>query len=225
MRKILILFLFILLWSTVPAQVTVIESTPLNGDSVALPPASDTETREGQALRSPKKWDYGVELGTSAMFSGGYGSGFSTWVSPHAVWQPSQRFRINAGFSIVNSTLFGYKPYYYWGADAASGFSGNFTHALLYIEGQYLITKDLQFSGSLYADVPLTGSDPSNPYSNSNFQGMSMQFKYRIGEHATIEAGFNYMRNEGPWNYNPFNPAGSVFYNPFQTAGPSPFNW
>ena len=131
MRKILILFLFIVWGSTVPAQVTVIESTPRGGDSVAISPASNTVTREEQALGSRKKWDYGVELGTSAMFSGGYGSGFSTWVSPHAVWQPSQRFRINAGFSIVNSTLFGYKPYYYWGYDAASGFSGNFTHALL----------------------------------------------------------------------------------------------
>jgi hypothetical protein len=218
MKKVISLIFGLVFSTVVPAQVTVIESAPLSTDSSSLP-AKKRET----ALPSFKKWDYGVQLGTSASFSKGYGSGFSTFISPHVTWRPSQRFRVNAGISIVNTSLFGYQPSYY-GFESGSPFSGNYTHALLYVEGQYLLTKNLQLSGALYADVPLTGSDPANPYSTSNLKGFSMDLQYRIGTNATIQAGFNYIRSEGPWYYDPFRPAGSMYYDPFRSSFSNPFN-
>jgi hypothetical protein len=219
MKKTLFLLFGMALSGSAFTQVTVIDSRPLFNDSSALP-----VKKQEAATPAFKKWDYSIQLGTSASFSKGYGSGFSTFVSPHVTWQPSQRFRVNAGISIINTSLFGYRPYYY-GFETGSGFSGNYTHALLYIEGQYLLTKNLQLNGALYADVPLTGSDPANPYSTSNLKGFSMDLQYRIGPHATIQAGFNYMRSEGPLNYDPFRPAGSMYYNPFRQSGYTPFSW
>jgi hypothetical protein len=183
------------------------------------------DARKGTVAPQPKKLDWGVQLGTSATFAGKYGSSFNTSVSPHVTWQPSQRFRINAGISIVNTSLFGYTPYYYgYGFENGSSYSGNYTHALLYAEGQYLLTKDLQLSGSIYADVPLIGSDPKNPYSTSNLKGVSMELQYRIGPHATIQAGFNYIRYEGPFRYDPFMNSGTMFYDPFGTRYSDPFS-
>lgn len=219
MKKVLSLIFGLILSTVVLAQVTVIESAPLNGDSSLL-----QASKQENVAPPNKKWDYGMQLGTSASFSKGYGSGISTFVSPQVTWQPSQRFRINAGVSIVNTSLFGYQPYYY-GFESGSAYSGNYTHALLYIEGQYLLTKNLQLNSALYADVPLTGSDPANPYSTSNFKGFSMDLKYRIGPNATIQAGFNYIRSEGPWYYDPFRPSGSMYYDPFRPVNASPFSW
>ena len=218
MKKVFSLLFGIILSTAATAQVTVIESPSPGGDSAFRPAPAQESTAPAF-----KKWDYGVQLGTSASFSKGYGSGFSTYVSPHVTWRPSQRFRVNAGLSIVNTSLFDYQPYYY-GIETGAPFSGNYTHALLYIEGQYLLTKNLQMSGALYADVPLTGSDPANPYSTSSLKGFSMDLQYRIGPNATIQAGFNYMRSEGPWHYEPFRPAGAFYYDPFQPFSPSPFN-
>ena len=201
------------------AQVTVINSKPFRGDSVW-----DAGRKPQVTFDHPKKWNYGIQLGTSASFSKGYGSGISTYVSPHITWQATSRFRVNAGISLVNTTLFGYKPYYY-GFESGQGFSGNYTHALVYVEGQYLLSKNLQLNGSLYADVPLTGQDPANPYSTRSLKGFSMDLRYRLGEHAFIQAGFNYMDSRGPYYYDPFRPSGTFYTNPFGNQDNDPFNW
>lgn len=172
----------------------------------------------------PKKVDWGVQLGTSATFAGKYGSSFSTFVSPHMTWQPSKRFRVNAGISLINTTMFGVQPVYGYGFESGSSLDGNFTHALLYAEGQYLVGKNLQLSGSLYADVPLTGSDPKNPYSTRNFNGASFDIQYRIGSNATIQAGFHYIRMEGPYFYDPYGIYNTGYLDPFGTHYSGPFN-
>lgn len=164
------------------------------------------------------RWSYHMQVGTMASFSGSYGSGLSAFVSPSVSWQPSKRFRINAGFSLVNTTLFDYKPWYYNGFETGNAWNGNYTHALLYAEGQYLITKDLVLSGGIYADVPLTASDPSNPLTKSSFKGASMDLMYRIGPNSTIRAGFSYSRSEGPWYADPFRTAGPLFGDPFRSS-------
>ena len=161
-----------------------------------------TVSHSQTAFSDTSKWSYGVQVGTSATFAGKYGSGVSAYVAPHVTWQPSKRFRVNAGFSVVNTTLFNYTPWYY-GLETGNAYSGNYTHALLYAEGEYLLTKDLTVSGSLYAEIPLTGGNPSNPFSTSSFKGGSVDFQYRIGPNSVIRAGFNYIRNEGPL-YDPF---------------------
>lgn len=219
MNKVLLLIAGLLMVLTSTGQVSVIESTPLPRDT----------TDRGRAKEIPdnlprKKWDYGVQLGTSASFSKGYGSGISTFVSPHVSWQPTSRFRLNAGIRIVNTTLFGYKPYLY-GIETGSGWSGNYTHALLYVEGAYLLSRNLLLNGALYAEVPITGSDPSNPLTKSNFKGFSMDLQYRIGPNATIQAGFNYFKAEGPFYQDPFRSYGSAYSDPFSTGYTRPFNW
>ncbi len=51
-----------------------------------------------------------------------------------------------------------------------------------------------------------------------------MNIQYRIGEHATIQAGFNYIRSEGPYQYSPFMAPGTFYYDPFGSPYPTPFS-
>jgi len=107
--------------------------------------------------------------------------------------------------------------------ESGKGYSGIYSQALLYVTGQYLLSKNLLLNGSLYADVPLTGSASSNPYMNTGFKGMSMDLQYRLGENATIEAGFNYMNGQGPFYSDPFSRYGSSLYDPFQPGNSTSF--
>ncbi|HNW75685.1 MAG TPA: hypothetical protein PKJ28_02245 [Bacteroidales bacterium] len=183
-----------------------------------------TDSAPSSAISRPtvKKWDYGVQLGSMAAFSKGYGSEFSTFVSPHVTWNSSNRFSVTAGISVVSTTLSGYKPWYLMESD--KGYSGIYSQALVYVTGQYLLSKNLLLNGSLYADVPLTGSTSSNPYMTTGFKGMSMDLQYRLGENATIEAGFNYMNGQGPFYSDPFSRYGSSLHDPFQPGNSTLFN-
>jgi hypothetical protein len=217
MKKIICLIALLAVTRIASAQVTEIGSFPSSADSL------NSSGKHQISLPAAKKWDYGIQLGTSVTFAGRYGSALSTSVSPHFSWQPTARFRLNAGVSIVNTTLFGYKPYHY-GYETGSPLDGNYTHALVYVEGQYLLSKNLMVSGSLYADVPLTGSNPNNPWSTSSFKGASMDLQYHIGRNATIQAGFSIINSQGPYYYDPFRPTGSMFYDPFGTGYSNPFS-
>ena len=206
MKRLLLFFPALILSLACLAQVEATDSAP--SSAISRPPV--------------KKWNYGVQLGSMATFSKEYGSGFSTFVSPHVTWNSSNRFSVTAGFSLVSTTLSGYKPWYL--LESGKEYSGIYSQALLYVTGQYLLSKNLLLNGSLYAEIPLTGNTFSNPYLTTGFKGMSMDLQYQIGENATIEAGFNYLNGQSPFYSDPFNQYESSFSDPFQPGNSWLFN-
>ena len=161
-----------------------------------------SQVMTGQTDTIRKKLDYHVTLGSSFSFSPGYGSAFSTYVSPSLVYHATKRFSLNAGVTLMNTTLFNYSPY----SVLEQGYmgNGNFTSALLYVSGQYQVTPNLWLNGTVFKEFPLTTTSPQNPYANSKFQGGSFDLMYKVGEHMMIQAGFSIINTNRPMYYDPF---------------------
>jgi len=203
-----LLAIFICFASTInlPAQSyqTQMPSSAFEPDSIQQPKVLPG-TVSGFFL--PKKLNTGIQFGTFLSTTSGYGSSFSTYVTPGISYNLSNRFRINAGISIVNTTLYGIKPFY---AGQESALNGNFTHALLTVSGDYLINERLQISGALFKEVDLFNSVPgSYPYRHSTPEGGFMKVGYKVHENFHIEAGFGYSKGINPYqDYfgSPFSP-------------------
>ncbi len=164
---------------------------------------------QGYSQLLKQKPDYGLSLGTSFTTSG-YGSGIISYVSPHLGYSISPRFKINTGISIMNTNLIGYKPFY----NTEQKFNGNFTSALVYLNGQYLVNKKLTLNGTVYKQFSLL-NDPANPYSNTgNFEGFNVGFSYKPAENFQIDAGFGYSNGYNPYQQDIFrtNPFGHSYF-------------
>ena len=133
----------------------------------------------------------------------GYGSGISTYVSPEVGYSLTSRFRINAGISIINTNFFGIAPYY--SLTSEKKFNGNFTSALVYVNGQYRLNDRLTLNGSAYKQFNLFDDPPGTPYGKSNdSQGFSMGIDYKAAENFHIQAGFGYSKGNHPYYQDPF---------------------
>jgi len=174
-----------------------------------------TQVMNGQTDTIRKKLDYHVTLGTSFSFSPGYGSAFNTYVSPSLVYRATKRFSLNAGVTLMNTTLYNYSPY----SVLETGYpgTGNFTSALVYISGQYQLTPNLLLNGTVFKEFPLTTASPQNPYANTKFQGGSLDLTYKAGEHVIIQAGFSIINTNRPLYCDPF-------YSPWPSA-PGQMHW
>ena len=187
------------------------------------PPGSDSLTSSSSSPRKtdkrfvPGKISSGMELGTYFTSFSGYGSSFSTYISPYISYPVNSRFRINAGMTIVNSSLFGIKPLYPMNQE--NSLNGNIISALIYVSGDYLVNERLKISGTLYKEINLFNSVPGrNSFTDQNAQGGYMKVDYKVFENFYIEAGFGYSKG-----VNPYNPYGGFPYsNGFSYPG-SPF--
>jgi hypothetical protein len=162
-----------------------------------------------------KKPDYGLNLGTSFTTTSGYGSAITTFVSPHLSYSFNPRFRMTAGITLMNTQLIGAKPYY--PIQSEQSFNGNFTDALLYVSGQYLLNDRLTVSGtaykkfSLYDPAPVAGM---TPYRNPEFQGFNIGLDYKAGENFHIQAGFGFTNGSNLYQPNSlYNP--NPVYDPY----------
>jgi hypothetical protein len=159
----------------------------------------------------PGKIGSGVRFGTFFNSFSGYGSSFSTYVSPHISYSLNSRLRINAGVTVVNSTLYDVKPWY--SMNQESTLNGNFTNALIFVSGDYLVNDRLKLSGTLFKEFNLLNSvTGNNPYSRDNAQGVSMRLDYKVFENFHIEAGFGYSKGANPYQHYFGSPFSS---NPF----------
>lgn len=175
-----------------------------------------SQAMSGQTDTIRKKLDYHVTLGSSFSFSQGYGSAFSTYVSPSLVYNASRKFSLSAGLTLVNTTLSNYYSPYSILEQGYAG-NGNFTSALLYLSGHYQLTPNLLLNGTVFKEFPLTTSSPQNPYSNTKFQGGSLDLVYKAGEHVFIQAGFSIINTNRPLYSDPFNAP--------WTSPSNPMNW
>jgi hypothetical protein len=160
---------------------------------------------------TPGKISSGVQLGTYFNSFSGYGSSFTTYVSPHISYAFNSRFRINAGVTILNSSLYGVKPWY--SMNQESTLNGNFTNALIFVSGDYLVNDRLKVSGTLFKEFNLLNSVAgNNPYNRDNAQGAFMKVDYKVFENFHIEAGFGYSKGVDPYSGYFGNP---YSYSPF----------
>jgi hypothetical protein len=204
-KTIVLLVFFSFLIMEVNAQVSQIDSIP--------------SAREDVHPYSPlplHKLHVGIQAGTEFMTTSGYGSGFSTFLSPTLTYPVSKRFLVSGGISIVNTSFYGYKPYYSFPGE--NSYSGNITQAMLWVSGQYLLSDRLTITGTAYKTIDILGEKPGNSsFYKTNPQGAYLNFGYKINDHMHIDAGFGYSQGSNGYNYGfpGIRGFGSSDYNPY----------
>jgi len=180
---------------------------------ISVPLFSQTKPADSLAPDSPhffqpRKFDYGLTLGSEFTSISGFGSGLTTYVTPRISYNMSKRFSIGGGFSIIQTNYFGAKPYFQNEQNAFS--NGNFTSAMLFVSGQYLVNDRLTIYGSAFKQFPITQDplpyNPFNPVSKNGAQGIHFNVGYKIGKNVMIQAGFRYSEGMNPYNcYSNYN--------------------
>ncbi len=176
-------------------------------------PSATSPSMQKQNHFIPRKMDFGIQVGTQFSTSS-YGTGFSTFISPHLTYRLSKRFSMSGGVSIVNTSLNGLS--YTSVSRNEYSLNGNYTSAMVFLSGQYLVNERLTISGTAYKQFNLFGNIPGyKSFGNNDAQGIYMNVKYTILENVHLEAGFGYSRG-----YNPFN---SLYNDPFNRSFGDPF--
>jgi hypothetical protein len=158
-------------------------------------------------LLQPKKFDYHVTLGSQFTSVSGFGSALNTYITPRISYNVNKRLSIGGGISIIQTNYFQARSFYQNEQTPYS--NGNFTSAMVFIDGQYIVNKRLTIYGSAYKQIPITQDplpyNPFNPVSSKGAQGVNFNVGYRIGEHMYIQAGFRYSEGTNPYYNDPFN--------------------
>jgi hypothetical protein len=155
----------------------------------------------------PKKFNYHVTLGSQFTSVSGYGSGLNTYITPSFTYNLNKRFTIGGGVSIIQTNYF--KSRSYFQNEQTAGSNGNFTSAMIFIDGQYIVNKRLTLSGSAFKQFPISQNplpyNPFNPVSSKGAQGINFNVGYQLGEHVFIQAGFRYSEGINPYYNDPFS--------------------
>jgi hypothetical protein len=180
----------------------------------SLPPAAGVNP--GYIPLPLHKLHVGVQVGTQFSTTSGYGSGFSTFLSPTLTYPVSKKFIISGGISVVNTSLYGYKPWYSF--PEGQSYTGNITQAMLWISGQYLLSDRLTITGTAYKTFDIFGEKPGNSsFYRNNPQGAYFNVGYKINDFMHIEAGFGYSQGYHGYSYGypGLHGFGSPNYDPF----------
>lgn len=176
---------------------------------------SDSLRSGEERLFQAKKMNYGLTLGSEFTTMSGYGSALNTYVTPRISYNLSKRFNIGGGISIIQTNYFNAGSYY---RNEQNDFSNsNFTSAVFFVNGQYLVNDRLTISGSAFKQFPITKDplpyNPFNPVSPNGAQGVDFNVGYKVGKNMYFQAGFRYSEGLNP--YNPYSPFGN---DPFRSA-------
>ena len=194
-------------------------------------PASEAEDESGKVIRPPRRFQTNWTIGTNFTTTSGFGSGFSTYISPTLSYRAGPRFTVRGGVTLSNTTLFNYRPWY--NMEASEPFDANFTKAMIWVEGSYMVTDRLMISGAGFKEFTLTDNSPYyNPYTDHNPYGFYLNASYKINDRMFIQAGFGYTRDQMPYFGSPmYDPSpfsrGSFHHQPFQHNPfyQDPFRW
>jgi hypothetical protein len=156
----------------------------------------------------PKKFSTNLQIGSFFTTTSGFGSSFSTYISPKVSYALNPKFRVSAGITIINSTLYGVNPWFNSGRE--NSLNGNFTHAILTISGDYQINNKLILSGYLFKDINLYNT-VNTPYSwkPESPQGGFLKVGYQVNDHFHIEGGIGYSKGVDPYRSyygSPYSP-------------------
>jgi len=167
-----------------------------------------------------KKFNVHLSLGNQFSSYSGYGSALSTIVTPTFTYDLSKRLQLQGGISLLTTNYFGVRPFFSESNGPAS--SGNFTSALLFVSGTYLLNNNISISGSAFKEFPVSGDplpySPFQPYSNDGAHGIRMDINYKVGEHFQIQAGFGYSKGVNPY----YSPYGNSFWGTYDRFGLMP---
>ena len=194
-------------------------------------PVSVAKDESDKVIRPPKRFQTNWTIGTSFTTSSGFGSGFSTYISPTLSYRVSPRFTVRGGVSLSNTTLFNYRPWY--SIEPSQQFNANFTKAVLWVQGSYMVTDRLMISGAGFKEFTLTDDSPAyNPFTINNPYGVYLNATYKINDRMFIQAGFGYTRDQMPYRGSPmYDPSpfsrGSFHQMPFRNDPfyNDPFRW
>jgi hypothetical protein len=214
LKIVFLLLSFSLLFAEGKAQSSRIDSLPPASSSNS----SSSSSMHGYNILPLHQLHVGVQVGTQFTTSSGYGSGFSTFLSPTLSYRLNNRFSLSGGVSVVNTTLYGVKPFYSTPEEKSMpGFSGNITQTTLWVSGQYLLSDRVTLTGTVFKTVDFIGQKPgSYPFYNNNPEGAYLNLKYKINDYMHVEATFGYTRGYHGYSYDPYNPVfGSSNVNPF----------
>lgn len=168
---------------------------------------NDSLFGNGTHFLQPRKFDYGVTLGSVFSTASGYGSALNTYVTPRISYNVNKRLAIGGGISIIQTNLFNVTSPLF--REQSSGYNGNFTSAVLFVDGQYLVNSRLTLSGSAFKQIPITQNplpyNPFSPVSAKGAQGINFNVGYKIGEHMYIQAGFRYSEGLNPYYTDPLH--------------------
>jgi hypothetical protein len=206
LRKTIFLAVAVLSWaSTGFSQVSATDS------AAAVRPSPFTRYSTALPLH---KLSVGVVAGTQFTATSGYGSGLSTYVSPTLTYPVSKRFLLRGGIGIVNTSLYGVKPFY---STAEQGsYTGNFTQAMIWVSGQYQLNDHLTLTGTAYKSFDVMNDHPSNSsFYRNNPQGALLNVGYKVNDVFQINVEVGYSKG-----YNPYNSYG--IYSPYSPFDPSP---
>ena len=202
MKGNILLFCFLLcILYQVPAQES---NEQVDTDQIEIVPVPSDNNSETGTEQSPKKFDFGMTIGTGFTFSPGNFYGPSYSVAPGFSYRITPRLFLSAGLMLEHAVFY---PLY--GETDNQDKILPMTRAFLYTSGSYLLSNRLTIQGMVYKslnDIPLL-----NTYNSSyNYQGMGVGFNYKISRSISVGVHMQVQQNSGYPYYNLMPPAGFI---------------
>ncbi|MFH1159965.1 MAG: hypothetical protein V1733_03335 [bacterium] len=165
-----------------------------------------------------------LSLGTEFSSSSWYGSGLSTYISPAFSYRVNARLSFRAGVTLSNTALFNYQPWYM--SESFQPVNANFSKALLFVEGTYLVSERLTLSGGAFKEFTLDSRSPvALPFTTNNPEGFYLNADYKIANGVHIQAGFGYTKGYVPFYGSPLYDPSPFYRNSFTPGFPGFPNW
>ncbi len=166
-----------------------------------------------------KRFDFGMEMGSSFTTGFGGGSLFSQSFAPHIQFRPGQNFSLVVG-SVFSTGSFGGNTglSFQQGVEMPQRLYSTTVYAL----GAYQVNSRLVITGGAWTEknnMNMMFAPAMNPQAfDTNPRGMMMGMEYKITDNLRFGAQINVSQG-----YNPFNPymqSGPFQSNPFHRRSP-----
>ncbi len=142
-----------------------------------------------QSYKSSFNMQMGGFTGTS-----NYGSYFGSYVAPQIQFNNNSKFSFGGG-AIISTTNMQNVPLFNSTEQTFKSTNYNLTQSTFYINGSYKASENLTIHALAYKGMSLNNPDPNQMYIdafNQNSKGFLMNIDYKIGQHSSINLGFNY---------------------------------
>jgi hypothetical protein len=152
------------------------------------------------SLKSPRI-SGSLNMGTSIISTRGAGRGSSFFIAPEINYQFSPRFELNAGMVITQNNYS--LPVEMIGSDKSMVVRSVpvSNQNMFYASGNYLITPNILFSGSLVTSFPGSQGSQQNAGWNNSFQIMSMGLTYKVTNSLSVGASMSMVQSSVLNNY------------------------
>jgi hypothetical protein len=177
--RIYLILLFIFLSINMKAQISgqndsTFELTPTIEDKEPLKPIKNEKLH--------LSLDVGAGVMGSKHFSGAY-----TYIAPNLSYLLTPKLKIEIGAAFISGNY----NFYKLSNESSSKVQLKNDQLFLFTKGQYLLTNRLILSGTVYKTINTNASAQINPYF-LDYKGMSVGLDYKISEHMSFGAQFNF---------------------------------